>query len=55
MIEIQGDESPGKIDRIGADRQGIDDGQHSPHLPTPWKSSTGSSLDQRIRRDQGTR
>jgi hypothetical protein len=30
MIEIQRDESPGKIDRIGADRQGIDDGQHSP-------------------------
>jgi hypothetical protein len=37
MIEIQRDDSPGKFDRIGADRQGIDDGQHSPldirHLP----------------------
>jgi hypothetical protein len=30
MIEIQRDESPGKIDRSDADRQGIDDGQHSP-------------------------
>jgi len=30
MIEIQRDEGPGKIERIDADRQGIDDGQHSP-------------------------
>ena len=30
MIEIQRDESLGKTDRIGADRQSIDDGQHSP-------------------------